>query len=101
MREIEIDFKPKVFDDPEYCNSDTERCEYLEMKVQCSLFKSLLGFGPNPDRNFKCDQCKEAYQRAKNPKYPEFLERRKEIQCCLKDLDKADKRAKEKEFICE
>jgi len=66
MTEIEIDYKPPVFHDPEYCNSGAKvKCRYLESDW-CGLFIDVL------DTNYttfelatKCDECKSWWREAK------------------------------------
>ena len=51
MSEIEIDFKPKVFDDPEYCESHDGECVHLSGANDCcSLFGGCdIGNMDDPD----------------------------------------------------
>ncbi len=73
MSEIEIDYKPKVFDDPEYCENvdGAVVCGWVTVKdgkTFCGLLKEYLeGY-----KKIKCSQCKEAYQRAKNHYTPDM-----------------------------
>lgn len=88
---IEIDIKPKIFDDPEYCRDEYNssiRCSYLGNvsydEEYCWLtfrkLKSSSVAGKWTKVN-KCQQCKESYQRAKSyytpDRFLETLERRK------------------------
>ncbi len=88
MSEIEIDCKPKVFDDPTHCKGELRKegkCTHLKELSHlavCRMFRHNAGeryrliFGDSEIPE-KCPQCKEAYQRAKSNGYPESLERRK------------------------
>ena len=64
MKEIEIDYKPKIFDDPEYCETKKEHCGRKEkFGIICYQFGNILKV--NNERKIKCDECKEHYKRAK------------------------------------
>jgi hypothetical protein len=74
MTEIEIDVKAKIFDDPDYCNSDYRigertRCWYL-IGSWCNLFPSKENgnqlIKQNAGHHIKCDQCKEAWKTKKD-----------------------------------
>ncbi|MCK5604922.1 hypothetical protein KAR91_23735 [Candidatus Pacearchaeota archaeon] len=59
--QVEID----VFDDSDLCNRDGQRCDYSEFTF-CALFRKSLSHSSLNKRALKCDQCKEAFQKAKN-----------------------------------
>jgi len=65
MSEIEIDHRPKIFDDPDYCDGDIE-CRFRPDEAWCLLFGLELTVGDeNSEFNcVKCPECKIAYQRA-------------------------------------
>jgi len=61
---IEVD----IFDDPDFCNSESEICDYTStFPMVCNFFKIDLKW--NFKKGFagffiieKCDKCKKAYQ---------------------------------------
>ena len=74
MTEIEIDHNPKIFDDPEYCNLYLITCRFLSIDNECNLFKYdcelRLQF-----RAVKCDQCKDAYKKAKQKQQKQICQK--------------------------
>ncbi len=64
MPEIEIDKKPKIFDDPEYCDDDFEdTCPQITMKNRCKLFGNDFSLF---EKRVKHDQCKVEWKKAQN-----------------------------------
>ena len=69
MTEIEIDYKPKIFDDLEYCESYDGECKFLTaVKDQCSLFENCDIGNMNDPSDFpkKHQQCIKYFKKAKN-----------------------------------
>ena len=60
---IEIDYKPKIFDHPDYCNNEAYGCDFVSFSSHCHLFGSQL----EKDHIYikKCDQCKIHHEKAK------------------------------------
>jgi hypothetical protein len=78
MPEIEIDRKPKIFDDPKWCGAPTEtdykECQFLVLNEECGFFTDDKGEfieleqklnDLEDDISIKCDECKQAYKEAK------------------------------------
>lgn len=65
MPETEINYKPKIFDDPEFCENESGRCKKLghESEDYCYCFDRLINFTPNYEKK-KHDECKKYYQEA-------------------------------------
>lgn len=68
-----------VFDDPEYCESNEDECPRLlsdENKRICGVYPDGAIYDFNIDQKTvrikKCDQCKEAYQKAKKKRMISF-----------------------------
>jgi hypothetical protein len=67
---IEIDKKPVIFDDPEYCNNSAHFCKNLDIdNADCVLFdeniKAIIKEGRIIRRSIKCDECKTAWKAVK------------------------------------
>lgn len=78
MSEIELDEKPKIFDDPEFCENSTEdgfkSCRFLVYSEDCCFFldeeDEFLSLEQGISEYdeviaIKCKPCKEAYKKAK------------------------------------
>ena len=64
MAEIEVDWRPKIFDDPEYCHDGALECRYLNTTGQYCLLDHEFNAGN------KLPKCKIAYQKAKGTVEP-------------------------------
>lgn len=77
--EIEIDHKPLIFDDPKWCAGPTEighrDCRFLVYNEDCCFYSfdedEFVGLSQKENQfeeltAIKCDECKEAYQKAKS-----------------------------------
>lgn len=71
MKTIDIQVTATIFDDPEYCRTEKGECEFVDNNYNppdCQIFDSDIFFSeatyPYGDL-IKCDQCKEAYKKAK------------------------------------
>lgn len=84
---IEVEEEFFVFDHNQYCNVGDKRCEHLERTVQCKFFGVKLGFGPNPDTNFKCSECFELWRHVNS-----LREMEKEIANAPTSLEKEKER---------
>ncbi len=63
---MEIQVKVEVFDDPEFCNDKSEMCgKYEYQRSLCYQFDKKIGHNFITGKRKKCDQCKTAYQEAK------------------------------------
>lgn len=71
--DIEINYKPKIFDDPEFCEDKEKQCFYLDersdpAKEYCNQFPG--GFegkhrlDSTKNKNIKHDECKKHYKEA-------------------------------------
>ena len=66
MPEIEINYKPKVFDDPEFCEKDAKECKFLDTGC-CILFDESPIFKPG-EYYHKHQQCKDELEKVKKTK---------------------------------
>jgi len=66
MPEIEINYKPKVFNDPEFCEKDAKECKFLDTGC-CILFDEPPIFKPG-EYYHKHQQCKDYHQKSKRIK---------------------------------
>ena len=86
MRTIEINDKPKIFDDEKGCCGPTEdgfkECRFLVHNEECCFFlneKEEFLYLEREENKFnewnavKCDQCKESLKKAKEPNRIEEL----------------------------
>ena len=64
MAEIEVDWRPKIFDDPEYCHGENRQCEHLNWTKQICRLSHEFNDG------YKLPECKTAYQKAKGTVEP-------------------------------
>jgi hypothetical protein len=88
---IEIDKKPVIFDDPEFCHNDDKRCKFLlGDSADCIFYESINGIDYSKRWVLKCDECKTAWKAAK-------LRQSRPCDEC-KDLIKIDN---EGNFICD
>ncbi len=72
MPEIEIDFKPKIFDDSHLCEDYHEKCGHMQKgnsTTYCLLFRDDTGFkvisNEKSKRLKKHKECKEHWERVK------------------------------------
>ncbi len=59
MPTIEVDWRPKIWDDPEHCHDGHSQCPHLNITGQ---FCRLVG---EFNSGNKLPECKAAYQKAK------------------------------------
>ena len=77
---MKIKIDPEIFDDAEYCNSETADCINLDLEcltpsneiTHCKKFGGIeykdrveLTFDETEFLYLKCEECKKAYQEAK------------------------------------
>ncbi len=67
MAHIEIDKKPVIFDDLEYCRTYKGEFDHMKTEKKCSLFNNeKLDHAEITYYIIKCDECKAAWKKVKN-----------------------------------